>query len=257
MDPYLEDPAFWPDFHRSFITYCRDLLLDNLPSEYEARIDEQVRLMELPEHGGRERRILPDVSVLHDPAGAGAATVRRASSGSVATLAPVAIPMPVVAEVRDAWIEILHRPERSLVTVIELLSPTNKIGQGFGDYMSKRRAVLERRAHLVVIDLLVSGERIPLLRPLPRGHYYAFVTRDDKRPMVDVYSWGLRDRLPTIPVPLRAPDPDVPLDLAALFAMTYDRGRYVRSLRYGTLPQVTLEQDDSQWAQATASQQAT
>ena len=54
MDPYLEDPAYWQDFHRSFITYCRDALLDNLPDEYEARIDEQIRLIEYNEERPHE-----------------------------------------------------------------------------------------------------------------------------------------------------------------------------------------------------------
>jgi hypothetical protein len=49
MDPYLEDPAFWPDFHQSFILYWRDALNDQLPDHYEARIDERAHLVALPE----------------------------------------------------------------------------------------------------------------------------------------------------------------------------------------------------------------
>ena len=44
MDPYLEDPAFWSDFHSSFITYWRDALADLLPDNYDARLDERVVL---------------------------------------------------------------------------------------------------------------------------------------------------------------------------------------------------------------------
>jgi hypothetical protein len=51
--------------------------------------------------------------------------------------------------------------------------------------------------------------------------------------------------LPAIPIPLRAPDPDVWLDLGAVFAMTYERGRYARSVDYDgpfspALPAATL-----------------
>jgi hypothetical protein len=206
MDPYLEDPAFWQDFHRSFITYCRDDLLDRLPYAYEARIDERIRLVDVP--SDQERQYLPDVAVLHDPLrGRPAGAAAPQSSGSVSTLEPVTIPMAITAEVRDTWIEILHRPERSLVTVIELLSPTNKAGAGYGQYLEKRRAILEHHAHIVEIDLLVGGQRLPLLRPLPPGHYYTFVARNNRQPYVDVYPWSVRDRLPTVPVPLRAPDP--------------------------------------------------
>ena len=35
MDPYLEHPGFWRDFHQSFIPYWRDWLLDHLPDHYD------------------------------------------------------------------------------------------------------------------------------------------------------------------------------------------------------------------------------
>jgi hypothetical protein len=65
---------------------------------------------------------------------------------------------------------------------------------------------------------------------------------------VDVYHWSVRDRLPVIPVPLRSGDPDAPLDLAAVFAIAYERGRYGRSLRYGAPPAAPLSPDDAAWA---------
>lgn len=61
MDPYLENPAIWMDFHESFITYCRDALNDRLPDAYEARVEERVSLVELPE--GEIRWFRPDVAV--------------------------------------------------------------------------------------------------------------------------------------------------------------------------------------------------
>src|SRR5262249_56700428 len=87
MDPYLEDPAFWSDFHASFITYWRDALTDCLPDAYEARIDEKVRLVEVAPP--RRKLIEPDVALMRpkfspppSPAPAG-----------VATLEPVTIPL--------------------------------------------------------------------------------------------------------------------------------------------------------------------
>src|SRR5260221_4499685 len=78
MDPYLETPALWSDFHASFITYWRDALIDCLPSNYEARIDEKVHLVEVSPP--RSKRIEPDVAVSQrrpsqtpSPAPAGAA----------------------------------------------------------------------------------------------------------------------------------------------------------------------------------------
>jgi hypothetical protein len=250
MDPYLEDPAFWEDFHRRFIAHCADALSEQLPAAYEARIDERVRLVDASSEP--ERRVLPDIAVIRQPHARPGAAGSRGSGGGVATLEPVAIPMAVTAEVRDVWIEILHRPERSLVTVIELLSPSNKAGAGFGQYLEKRRAVLDRGAHLVELDLLVGGQRVPLLKPLPAGDYHAFVTRQDHLPYVDVYTWSVRDPLPAVPVPLRAPDPDLLLALGGLLGHTYERAHYAHSLRYAEPPRAPLSPVDAAWAQSLA-----
>jgi hypothetical protein len=247
MDPYLEDPAFWRDFHSRFINACSEVLSDRLPPGYEARIDEQLRLVEHTPELVIDR--LPDVAVTRGPSTGRQAATTRATAGSVATLEPVAILTPIeVEEVHDTWIEILHRPERSLVTVIEILPPTNKAGAGYAEYRNKRIGILGRRAHLVEVDLLLGGRRHELGAALPRGDYYAYVTRDDRRPYVDVYAWTLRDALPTIPVPLKAPDPDIGLNIAEVFGITYQRGRYARSLPYGSAPTAPLEADALQWA---------
>lgn len=93
-----------------------------------------------------------------------------------------------------------------------------------------------------------QGDRLALAKPLPVGDYYAFVTRNQRRPYVDVYAWGLRDRLPIIPIPLMPPDGDVQLDLSAVFASAYRRGRYDRRLRYDRPLLPPLGPADNTWA---------
>src|SRR3954470_17794767 len=102
MDPYLEDPANWQDFHHTFITYAREAILSALPTHYTARIQERVSLVEEPRPS--RRGASPDVSVdlLPGPRAAGA-------PAATAVLAePVTLPLPVVEESREAFIEILH-----------------------------------------------------------------------------------------------------------------------------------------------------
>lgn len=241
MDPYLEDPAFWSDFHARFITYWSDALADMLPEHYEARIDEKVRLVEVAPAG--RKRIEPDVAVTrHEPSSSPAP-----APVGVTTLEPVTIPLLVEEETHERYIEILHRPERTLVAVLELLSPANKEEPGRSDYLAKRNALLRHRLHLIEVDLLIGGRRLPLERALPPGDYYALVSRGDRRPDCDVYSWRLHQRLPAIPIPLLPPDPDVWLDLAAVFATTYERGRYARSLAYASPPPVSLDDGTRHW----------
>lgn len=62
-----------------------------------------------------------------------------------------------------------------------------------------------------------------------------------------MYGWSVRDPLPTVLVPLRQEDGVIPLDLAAVFQQTYERGRYGRILRYGE-PPALLNESDRAWA---------
>ena len=55
-------------------------------------------------------------------------------------------------EVSDVWIEVRRRTGRTPVTVIELLSPTNKTGDGFVEYKLKRRSLIRQKIHLVELD---------------------------------------------------------------------------------------------------------
>ena len=87
--------------------------------------------------------------------------------------------------------------------------------------------------HVVEIDLLRRGTRTSFARPLPQGDYYTFVFFGDRRPNVSVYAWPLRRPLPVLPIPLRAPDPDVFMDLGAVVSNTYVRSQYGRKIDYG------------------------
>ena len=108
--------------------------------------------------------------------------------------------------------------------------------------------------NIVELDLIRAGKRLRgFNRPLPLGHYYAFVSRADRRPMTDVYTWSIRRRLPIVPVPLRAPDPDVKLDLGAAFAIAYERGRYGGIVDYTSPPPPpAFAPEDAEWVAQTA-----
>lgn len=250
MDPYLEDPAFWPGFHSRFINACSELLYDHLPEDYDADIEERVQVVDLSRLSAQP--YVPDVKVTRESGQFEPAMAGSAGGRSVSTLEPVVVPMKDYMEVREVYIEVYERPERELVTIIELLSPSNKVGEGMADYLAKRRILLNRGINLVEIDLLVGGRRLPSERALPGREYMTFVSRSHRRPDSEVYAWGLREPLPKIPVPLRPPDGDVPLDLAAVFGTAYERGRYARKLHYDRPPSAHLSPHDAEWAQLVA-----
>ncbi len=253
MDPFLEESGLWRDFHQRFITVLADALLPVLPKDYDARSEEQIRLMEvLP---GEQQEYRPDIGISkprHPPSnlsgesGGGTAVLKRPA------VAPVTIRTPRLVEQHDRWIEILRGKNRELVTVIEVLSPTNKAGKGLVDYQTKRLDLLSRGISLVEIDLLLGGERVAeVAEPLPAGDYYAVVSRAEKFGArggeCEIYGWSARDRLPVIAVPLKPPKADVAVSLAEVFNTTYDRGRYARALDYGGKPG-KLDPSDQPWA---------
>jgi len=245
MDPYLENPAFWSDFHASFITYWRDVLSESLPDSYEARMDERVNLVELrPE---KIRRFEPDVTVTRGRPSRTPPATPSAAPSAVATLEPVTLPLLLEEQTRETYIEILHRRDRSLVAVLELLSPSNKEEPDRSTYLARRNALLHHDVHLVELDFLLKGQRIPLGEEYPPGHYFALVADARRRPDCTVYHWTMRQPFPRIPIPLRDPDPAVWIDLAAVFAITYERGRYARSIDYTQPPPISLRGDDLTW----------
>jgi hypothetical protein len=242
VDPYLESQGFWPDFHASFITYWRDALAERLPDNYEARMDERVSLVDLPAE--RIKRMEPDLAITQRGPSVGSA---QAPAG-VATLEPITVPLLVEEEYRETYIEIRQRPNRTLVAVLELLSPANKEEPGRRSYLDKRNALLRERVHLVELDLLLGGRRLPLSGAYPQGHFYALISHADRRPDCDVYAWTVRQPLPALPIPLRPPDPEVWLNLAEVFALTYERGRYARSVDYASPVAFALSDEDRSWA---------
>jgi hypothetical protein len=154
------------------------------------------------------------------------------------------IDVPLTA---DQYLTIRERQSLRVVTVIELLSPTNKQGKGRQEYLRKRTEILESRSHLVEIDLLRGGVRLPTTEPLPPGDCIAFVCRQERLPDADVYAWPLRRRLPPVPIPLGEGDADVLLDLQQAFTAVYDRAGYDLLLDYEADLKPALRPNDAEW----------
>jgi hypothetical protein len=245
MDPYLESPKHWSDFHTRFIGALSEVISDHVPEHYYARLGEDVVMIqqELPGRQGRE----PDVLVGRDPSRSGTPTgsavmgglrIQPAHLGNIEFLDPH----------RENYIELLRMPDQEVVAVIELLSPTNKSGDGRGFYLEKRQQYLRQKVHIIEIDLIRAGKRLQFDGPLPLGDYYAFVSRGDRRPICDVYAWTVRDALPTIPIPLSPPDADTEVELGEAFKLAYQRGRYERMVRYKQAsPPPSFSQSDAEW----------
>jgi hypothetical protein len=218
-----------------------------------ARVEARIALIGFDEDDAVSERIA-DVLLARRDDGRGEPTAPDlGASFQTALLEPTVIPLAKrQVEAHERWIEIVKLPEQSLVTVIEILSPSNKAGAGRSDYLAKRNELIDQETiNLVEIDLLLEGSRMPMSRRLPPGDYYATVARAERRPDAEVYAWSVRRPLPAVPIPLHIPDRDIPLQLAEVVSTAYDRGGFSRAMRYGDPlpPTLPINPADRAWAE--------
>jgi hypothetical protein len=253
MDPYLE--PFWGDIHHTLITYARDQLQGVLPGDLRARVEERV-FVESPTGNGRS--IYPDIRVVERGRS-------KEISGVVESGVAVAEPLRIRLSdepVTQGFIEIIDLTSgRRVVTVIEVLSPSNKFaGPGRVLYESKQEECREAGVNLVEIDLLRSGPWALVIPEnlVPTSHrttYRVGVYRPQPRTTVEIYRVPLRERLPVIGVPLRESDADAPLDLQTLIDLCYRNGGYDEDINYQNEPDPPLGADDASWADELLRQQ--
>jgi hypothetical protein len=244
MDPFLESPK-WEGFHSRFVNELADRLVPLLRPRYEVEPEQRIYVEQVLED---PRFIRGDVTLLRDAAEAGSATavVSRADT----EILPSIYTTPLPSEERETFLIIRELPTHQVVTIIEVLSPTNKRPGSVGrkEYLAKRLSAHRSKVNLVEIDLLRGGERSPTMEPLKSNtDYCVFISRRGNRPIIDGYEWPLAHRLPTIPIPLAGQDPDVQLDLQQAFTSVYDRGGYDYSLDYSRQLRPALREVDVAW----------
>jgi hypothetical protein len=241
MDPYLESDL-WPSVHDDLISEIVRRLSPQIKPKYIALSKKRVVVATPdPVELGPQAR-LPDVGVMRLP---GQTT---APAGGAALAAPLELEALAPESITLTSVEIHDVAGRRLVTAIELLSPTNKRGEGEAEYADKRRQLLRGPAHLLEIDLLRLGTRFPLRGPLPSVPYFVFLSRAGRRPRIEVWPIPLDQPLPTVPVPLLDGDADAVLDLQTAFQAVYEIVGYDLAIDYRPPPPIPLAADQEQWA---------
>jgi len=243
MDPFLESQE-WEDFHSRMITALSDRLSPRVQPDYVVRVERRIYVERPDENTDSIRRA--DVAIL--AMDSGPATGSLGATDTTAVAVECELPMPV--ERQETYLIIRERESMEVVTVIELLSPANKRYRSDGrrEYLSKRNEFLSSSSHLVELDLLRGGERLPVVGKLPRGDCYAIVSRSYRRPRCSVYAWTMTDKLPTIPIPLKRGEADAEVSLQEIFDIVWERARYDLSLNYNKPPEPPFNATESEWA---------
>ncbi len=245
MNPYLEQSTVWHDFHETLLPTIREAITAQVRPRYVVKVDEHIYIHELPEQ--EERRLVgrDDLTVAHAPVPA-----FEYSAGGTATIeAPVRVRLPEIDIERQSFLEIRDRDSGLVVTVIELLSPANKqAGPDREQYLRKRAQLLKSEVHLIEIDLLRGGPRLPL-QQLPTCSYYVLLSRAEERPNAGLWPIQLSDSIPTIPIPLSAGQSDATLNIQAALHRVYDAAGYDDYI-YRNEPQPPLTPEQNEWAKS-------
>jgi hypothetical protein len=239
MDPYLERDL-WTTVHTDQCAEIARQLAPKLRPKYVALSTRRVVLAPPDESEGLVSLPFPDIAILSSqtPSSSPAAAV---ASGPLIVAANFPEPIPHVSvEIRDV-------AERRLVTCVEVLSPTNKRGLGREEYAGKRFQILSGDAHLVEIDQLRAGTRFPTAEPLPGIPYFVFLSRAERRAVVEVWPIALERPLPVISIPLLPGDAPVSLDLQQALAVVYDIIGYDELVDYTQQPPGPVTPAETAW----------
>jgi hypothetical protein len=240
MNPYFEQAAHWQDFHTEFLSALRRQLAPLIAPNYIVPLEEHIYIHDLPPEPRRSPG-RADLSVTRPES----TTAGQSALGLLE--APARVQLPAQDVERVPFLEVRDRRGRELVTVIELLSPSNKRpGEDREHDLAKRRELLRSPAHLVEIDLLRGGTPMPA-EDRPEGDYSVLVSRAEGRPAADFWPLRVRDRLPLIPIPLREPDEAARVDLQEVLHRAYDGPGYEHFI-YAGVPEPPLSAEDADWA---------
>jgi hypothetical protein len=251
MDPWLEDPTIWPSVHGRLITSIADELVPQLASRYYVGVESRLTLL-----SGLDVELVYklDVSIYTT---ASRADVRSSSVAVIdrPEVRRYSVSIATGEETEETYLAIQEIPTRKLVTVIEILSPTNKkTKDARAAYLKKRDDPVFASINFVEIDLLRAGEPIPVQKSPPPSDYRIPVCRARRSKDAVLYAFQYTTPIPTILIPLLPGDREPMLDLNTLTHAVIDRGRYDLVVDYAQPPDPPLRSEDEAWAKSIVAQ---
>lgn len=244
MDPYLEARGLWEEVHTGLIVGLQQFLAPRVRPRYRVAVERRtyLEMVSQPEIVPIGK---PDVLIT-----AAKTRVQTDARDEKKRFTMAEVPMP--DEVVERFLEIRDPLTAEVITIIEVLSPSNKSDfTGRRQYEQKRLAILGSATHLVEIDLLRAGQPLPLRPRDPLGTlgtYRIVVSRSQTRPTVELRAFDLRDAIPSFPVPLRTDDTEPEVPLNEILHELYDRAGFDLAINYNSAPPAPrLTSDDKAW----------
>ncbi len=242
MDPYLEHPSLWPDVHNRLIAAIADTLTPKVAPLYYIGLERRAYIMPPDDVTFIGR---PDIAVVSPYPTAQPAALPLAEVGVLE------VELPISDKVEQSYLEVREVSTSKLVTILEVLSPANKLhDEGRKQYLRKRDNILVSFTNFVEIDLLRAGEPMPLVeKATVASHYRILVSRGWKRPKAQLYHFNLQHPIPTFPLPLLPQDDSPEVELGDILHALYTRARFDLRLDYSQPPVPPLTDAEAEWTQ--------
>ena len=239
MNPYLEHRHIWPGFHNRLIAILAEELGPQVPGNYRVDIEERVEIDGPFGPPPDLAFMIPDALVTDEPTGQPSRPSETMGATAVATstVEDYAIRVRMPRQVKVNWLRIETVPNREVVTIVEVLSPTNKAPGGERNrYERKREVIVGSGANLVEIDLLRRGQPMPLETPPPASDYRILVCEGWKRPSALLYPFNVQQTIPPFLLPLLPEDKPLQVDLGPIIDRMHHTARYGQVARYHEPP---------------------
>ncbi|MBD2577476.1 DUF4058 family protein [Oscillatoria sp. FACHB-1406] len=239
MNPYLENPSLSSEVHSWLIVELARSLNPLLVPKYRAAVEKRVYLDTLLVG-------IPDASVFQQTPESEPSCV--VTTGVLSK--PILVTVPLTEEITERYLEIREVKTGRVVTVVEVLSPKNKrVGEGRDKYLTKRQKVLNSTTHLVEIDLLRTGNFMPMAEAIP-SHYRILVSRANLRPEAELYPFNVRESMPQFLLPLQSGDEEPVVNLSEILGQVYQEAALDLAIDYSVQPVPALSESDFQWVRS-------
>lgn len=241
MNPFIEQPKLWSEFHSRMIVAIADELDVLLSGDYRVAVKKRIYLSQDDEQILIE---IPDVAVTTTP------DSKETSRSAVAVVEPQTVELVELEEIQERYLEIREGTTGAVITAIELLSPKNKrTDEGRDAYLRKRQQVLSSASHWVEIDLLRGGKPLPV-KGSTASDYRILVSRSGDRPQAQLYGFNLGQEIPAFAMPLRSGEQEPLLRLQPLVHRAYDKSRFELAIDYQQKLTPQLSSQEQEWVKA-------
>lgn len=248
MNPYLETLGLWPEVHNRLIAAIAAFLRRSLPGPYSVVTEERVVIGHNPPEEPRRRYAISDVVISGDTASPTLGRARQETDPSA-----VSVVIPEAYWTRQQFLTVREQSRGYAVAVLEILSPSNKYqGEGRRQYSDKRLRILESATHLIEIDLIRVGDPLPVEGYDGNAAYRILVSRNESRPVAELYPFGLQSAIPDIVLPLLNDEDEPTIRLGEIVNDIYLQGYYGAGplIDYNYDPSGPLSDNDRRWLDA-------